>query len=89
MRKTVIEIITELRLKHNSPLTSEQIAKRLNASASEWSERIIKEAKQDALDADFFNQIDSGTVPALSKQAFKISFTHGCLQWAKYILEIK
>lgn len=64
------------------------LGERMKQSFKEWYPKIITEAKQDAEAADLMDNLKRGKIDPLVKSAFSVALLHGCVNYAKYLLQV-
>lgn len=64
------------------------LGERMKQSFKEWYPKIINEAKQDAEAADLMDNLKRGKIDPLVKSAFSVALLHGCVNYAKYLLQV-
>jgi membrane-bound lytic murein transglycosylase MltF len=58
-------------------------------SFKEWYPKIIAEAKEDAQLADLMDNIKRGKIDPLVRSAFSVALLHGCVNYAKFLLQVE
>ena len=69
-------------------INKDTLGERMKQSFKEWYPKIIAEAKQDAEAADIMGGLKNGKVHALVSAAFSVALLHGCVNYAKYLLQV-
>ena len=89
MANLTVQSIVKIAANQGISFDKQEMTEKLRAQAPARFKSIVEEMIRDGKEADLFGQLDHGKVGALSMQVAKVSLHHGCVMFAKELLNVQ